>query len=44
MKRQEGESCVSVGERLEVRGTAWTWKQGGNPQPGGEESYLQGKK
>ena len=29
MGRQDGESCVGVGERLEMRGAAWTWKQGG---------------
>ena len=27
--RQEGENCVGVGERLEMRGAAGTWKQRG---------------
>jgi len=27
--RQEGISCVGMGERLEVRGAVWTWEQGG---------------
>ena len=26
VRRQEGESCVGVGERLERKGAGWTWK------------------
>ena len=32
--RQEGESCVGVGEELELRGVVWTWKQGGRTTTG----------
>ena len=26
VRRQKGESCVGMGERLKKRGAVWTWK------------------